>query len=42
MKNVDKAKEWLRRAKSNMARAKMGKNSFHKDFEDLDRELARG
>lgn len=35
MKNTDKAEEWLRRAKSNMARAKGGKVSKDILYEDL-------
>ena len=35
MKNLDKAKEWLQRAKSNMARAKAGRVSPDILYEDL-------
>ena len=35
MKNLDKAMEWLRRAKSNLARAKVGKVSEDILYEDL-------
>ena len=35
MKNLEKAKEWLRRSKSNMARAKAGKVSPEIIYEDL-------
>ena len=35
MKNLDKANEWLQRAKSNMARAKAGKVSPDILYEDL-------
>ena len=35
MKNLDKANEWLQRAKSNMARAKAGRVSPDILFEDL-------
>ena len=31
MKNLDKANEWLQRAKSNMARAKTGKEVWKKE-----------
>ena len=42
MKNLDKAMEWLRRAKSNLARAKVGKVSEDILYEDLcfDAQLA--
>lgn len=35
MKNLDKATEWLKRAKSNLARAKVGKMSEDILYEDL-------
>lgn len=35
MKNLDKAMEWLKRAKSNLARAKVGKVSEDILYEDL-------
>lgn len=35
MKNLQRAKEWLRRAKSNLARAKAGKTSEDILYEDL-------
>jgi len=35
MKNLDKANEWLQRAKSNMARAKAGRVSPDRLSEDL-------
>jgi len=35
MKNLDRAKEWLQRAKSNMARAKAGRVSPDILYEDL-------
>ncbi|MBT6046626.1 MAG: HEPN domain-containing protein [Candidatus Scalindua sp.] len=35
MKNLDKALEWLKRAKSNLARAKVGKVSEDILYEDL-------
>ena len=35
MKNLDKAHEWLRRAKSNMARAKAGRVAPDILYEDL-------
>jgi len=35
MKNLDKANEWLQRAKSNMARAKSGRVSPDILYEDL-------
>ena len=35
MKNLDKANEWLKRAKSNMARAKLGRVSPDILYEDL-------
>ena len=35
MKNLDKANEWLQRAKSNMARAKAGRVSPEILYEDL-------
>lgn len=35
MKNLDRARKWLKRAKSNMARAKMGKISPEILYEDL-------
>ena len=35
MKNLDKANEWLKRAKSNMARAKSGRVSPDILYEDL-------
>ena len=35
MKNLKQAKEWLKRAKSNMARAESGKTSPEVLYEDL-------
>ena len=42
MKNLDRAKEWLQRAKSNMARAKAGRVSPDILYEDLCYDAQQG